>query len=253
MTQSANMNDEDLLRYSRQIMLPGFDIAGQLSLLEANVLIIGAGGLGSPAALYLAAAGLGRLTLLDDDIVELSNLQRQIAHQEASIGGAKVESAKQSILALNAQCKVDAIHQRFDGASWEHRLSEFDAVLDCSDNFETRFAVNRLCVKAKVPLISGAAIRMEGQLAVFDARSSDSPCYRCLYDEQGNENLNCSSNGVLAPLVGVIGSMQALEAIKVLAGYGEPSSGKLLIFDALSMDWRRLKLPKDSECPCCAT
>ncbi|KZX75131.1 molybdopterin-synthase adenylyltransferase MoeB [Oleiphilus sp. HI0009] len=246
------MNDEALLRYSRQLMLPGFDVAGQLALSNARILIIGAGGLGSPAALYLAAAGAGRLTIVDDDIVELSNLQRQIAHGESAIGQSKVVSAKDSLKALNKHCEVIALEQRFVESDWAEKLSEFDVVLDCSDNFETRFSVNRLCVKSKVPLVSGAAIRMEGQLAIYDSREDDSPCYRCLYDEQGNENLNCSTNGVMAPLVGVIGSMQALEAIKLVSGYGERSAGKLLIYDALSLDWRTLKLRKDPECPECA-
>jgi len=249
----TTLNDAQLLRYSRQLMLPGFDVAGQLSLINSKVLVIGAGGLGSPAILYLAAAGLGRICVVDDDVVEISNLQRQIAHAESAQGQTKVSSAKKSAEAINSDCCVEAVAERFVASEWQARISEFDLVLDCSDNFETRFAVNRLCVSAKVPLVSGAAIRMEGQLAVFDPRSKHSPCYRCLYDEQGSDNLNCSTNGVMAPLVGVIGSMQALEAIKLLSSYGEPSAGKFLVFDALDMGWRSLKLPRDESCPVCSS
>lgn len=246
------LGDESLLRYSRQLMLPGFDVAGQLALLNSRVLVIGAGGLGSPASLYLTAAGVGHITLVDDDVVELSNLQRQVAHSEFSLNESKVESARKQLLKLNSQCSVEAIQERFSFDGFKDRVSEFDVVLDCSDNFETRFCVNKLCVEYGTPLVSAAAIRMEGQLAVFDPRNEDSPCYRCLYSEDGEDNLNCSTNGVLAPLVGVLGSMQALEAIKVLADYGEPSAGKLLIYDALSMSWRSLTLPKDKTCPVCA-
>jgi len=246
------LSDEELLRYSRQIMLPKFDVAGQLSLLNANVLIIGAGGLGSPAVMYLAAAGVGKMTILDDDEVELSNLQRQIAHRESSIGQAKVASAKQSVQALNSGCQVTAIPERFVEENWSGKFVQYDVVLDCSDNFTTRFAVNRLCVQSGVPLVSAAAIRMEGQLAVFDPRNVDSACYHCLYSEEGDENLNCSTSGVLAPLVGVLGAMQALEAIKLLSSYGEPSAGKLLIYDALTLSWRSLKLPKDKSCKVCS-
>ena len=252
MIEKTTLSDEELLRYSRQLMLPGFDVAGQLKLANAHALIIGAGGLGSPAALYLAAAGIGSITLVDDDVVEISNLQRQIAHQESSLGEPKVESAKQQLQALNKSCEVFALAERFDEGEWQHRFSEFDVVLDCSDNFETRFAVNRLCFSSGVPLVSGAAIRMEGQFAVYDPRESDSPCYRCLYSEDGEDNLNCSTTGVLAPLVGVVGAMQALEAIKLISGYGESSAGKLLIYDALSLSWRRLNLPKNPDCPVCS-
>ena len=252
MIEKTTLSDEELLRYSRQLMLPGFDVAGQLKLANAHALIIGAGGLGSPAALYLAAAGIGSITLVDDDVVEISNLQRQIAHQESSLGEPKVESAKQQLQALNKSCEVFALAERFDEGKWQDRFSEFDVVLDCSDNFETRFAVNRLCFSSGVPLVSGAAIRMEGQFAVYDPRESDSPCYRCLYSEDGEDNLNCSTTGVLAPLVGVVGAMQALEAIKLISGYGESSAGKLLIYDALSLSWRRLNLPKNPDCPVCS-
>lgn len=251
MIEKTTLSDEELLRYSRQLMLPGFDVAGQLKLANAHALIIGAGGLGSPAALYLAASGIGAITLVDDDVVEISNLQRQIAHQESSLGSAKVESAKQRLQALNRACEVHALAQRFDESEWQDRFADFDVVLDCSDNFETRFAVNRLCFSCEVPLVSGAAIRMEGQFAVYNPRESDSPCYRCLYSEDGEDNLNCSTTGVLAPLVGVVGAMQALEAIKLISGYGDSSAGRLLIYDALSLSWRRLNLPKNPDCPVC--
>lgn len=251
MNKKNTLNDDELLRYSRQLMLPGFDVAGQLKLSNARVLIVGAGGLGSPASLYLAAAGIGAITLVDDDVVEISNLQRQIVHQEASLGQSKVESAKASLSALNPACQVTALAERFEESQWLDRFSEFDVVLDCSDNFDTRFAVNRLSFSAGVPLVSGAAIRMEGQLAVYNPREPTSPCYRCLYSEDGEDNLNCSTTGVLAPLVGVIGSMQALEAIKIIAGFGESSAGKLLVYDALAMTWRRLNLPKNPDCPVC--
>ena len=252
MIEKTTLTDEELLRYSRQLMLSGFDVAGQLRLANSRALIIGAGGLGSPAALYLAAAGIGAMTLVDDDVVEISNLQRQIAHQESSLGETKVESAKQRLQALNQTCQVHALAERFEESKWLDRFAEFDVVLDCSDNFETRFAVNRLCFSSGVPLVSGAAIRMEGQLAVYDPREGISPCYRCLYSEEGEDNLNCSTTGVLAPLVGVVGAMQALEAIKLIAGYGESSAGKLLIYDALSLSWRRLNLPKNPDCPVCS-
>jgi adenylyltransferase/sulfurtransferase len=249
---ALNFSDDELLRYSRQIMLPAFDIAGQLALKNAAVLVIGLGGLGSPASMYLAAAGVGRLGLLDFDEVDLSNLQRQIVHGSDTLGQPKVSSAMRRLQQLNASVEYDAIHEKLDEKALAALIANYDMVLDCSDNFETRFAVNRVCVAGKVPLVSGAAIRMEGQISVFDARDEDSPCYQCLYPESGNEDLNCSQSGVMAPLVGVIGAMQALEAIKLLAGIGERSVGKLLIFDAMNMEWRRLKLGKDPSCRCCA-
>lgn len=245
------LNDDQLLRYSRQIMLPEVDIAGQEAWLNASVLIIGVGGLGSPVAMYLAAAGVGRLVLVDDDQVELTNLQRQIIHRTATIGQAKVDSAKATIAELNPDTEVVVINARLDESALEQQVAECDLVVDCCDNFTTRFAVNAACVKHKTPLVSGAAIRLEGQVAVFDPRRENAPCYRCLYRDGDEENLTCSESGVLAPLVGIIGSVQAMEALKVLADLGEPLVGRLLLLDSRHMDWRTLKLRRDPECPCC--
>lgn len=246
-----SMSDEQLLRYSRQIMLPAMDIEGQEKLLSANALIVGLGGLGSPAAMYLAAAGVGQLTLVDFDVVDLSNLQRQIAHTTHSIGQPKVESAQITIKALNPDTEVQAINDKLDESQLSQQVKQADVVLDCSDNFKTRFLLNALCVKHQVPLVSGAAIRMEAQLSVFDSRDPNNPCYHCLYGNMGEADLSCSENGVLSPLVGVIGSMQALEAIKVLSGMGEPLVGKLMLFDAMDSHWRTVKLKKDPNCSVC--
>nr|WP_320136035.1 molybdopterin-synthase adenylyltransferase MoeB [uncultured Amphritea sp.] len=246
------LNDDQLLRYSRQIMLPEVDIAGQEAWLKSTVLIIGVGGLGSPVAMYLAAAGVGRLVLVDDDKVELTNLQRQIIHRTETIGQPKVVSAKAALAALNPDIQVDAIDGRLEGEALEQQVIAADLVVDCSDNFATRFALNDACVKHKTPLVSGAAIRLEGQVAVFDSRRDDAPCYRCLYRDGDEESLTCADSGVLAPLVGIIGSVQAMEALKVLADIGEPLVGKLLLLDGRHMDWRTLKLRRDPECPCCA-
>ena len=247
------MNDQELLRYSRQIMLPDVDIEGQEKLLTARVLIIGLGGLGSPVAMYLAAAGVGHLVLADFDTVDLSNLQRQIAHTTDRIGQTKVESAAQTLHALNPDVQITCISHALDVESLALQVANVDVVVDCCDNFTTRFAVNAACVTAKVPLVSGAAIRLEGQVAVFDNRDPNCPCYRCLYDEGSEENTTCAANGVLSPLVGIIGSMQALEAIKLIVGFGKSLAGKLLVFDARYSQWRELKLPKDSRCPVCST
>lgn len=246
------MNDQQLLRYSRQIMLPDVDIEGQEKLLVARVLIIGVGGLGSPVAMYLAAAGVGHLTLADFDTVDLSNLQRQIVHTTESIGKSKVESATQTLQALNPDVQITAITQALDAGTLKKYVAKADVVVDCCDNFATRFAVNAACVTARVPLVSGAAIRLEGQVAVFDNHHTNGPCYRCLYDEESEENMTCAANGVLSPLVGVIGSMQALEAIKIIVGFGKTLAGKLLVFDARYSQWRELKLPKDKNCPICS-
>lgn len=246
------MDDQQLLRYSRQIMLKDFDIAGQQALLDAKVLIVGLGGLGCPVALYLAAAGVGHLTLADFDEVDLTNLQRQIAHSTADIGQAKVDSAKESIEALNDQVSIELIKHKLEGDALLAAVAATDLVIDASDNFATRFAINHACHALKKPLVSGAAIRTEGQVAIFDHRLPDSPCYRCLYDDTADDTqLSCSESGVLAPVVGVIGSIQALEAIKLLANYGQPLQSKLLILDALTMQWRTLSLTKDPACPIC--
>jgi adenylyltransferase/sulfurtransferase len=242
------LNDEQLLRYSRQIMLPDVDIDGQEKLLAAKVLIVGLGGLGSPVAMYLAAAGVGHLVLADFDTVDLSNLQRQIVHTSARIGVNKAVSAAQTLRELNSDIVLTCIENLLDADGLAALLQDVTAVVDCSDNFATRFALNAACVAAKVPLISGAAIRLEGQVAVFDARSATSPCYRCLY-EDSEEDLTCAANGVLAPLVGVVGSMQALETIKVLVGFGSTLAGRLLLFDARYSQWRELTLAKYEKCP----
>lgn len=216
------MNDADLLRYSRQIMLAQIDIEGQERLLAGRVLVVGAGGLGSPVALYLAAAGVGRLTLADADVVELSNLQRQIAHGEGDLGRNKAQSARESALALNPGCRIETLTDHLEGESMAAAVADADVVLDCTDRFSSRYAINAACRRAGVPLVSGAAIRFSGQLAVFDPRDPECPCYACLYppDGSGDEALSCAESGVVAPLVGLIGSFQALEAIKLLSGAG---------------------------------
>ncbi len=246
------MEDEQLLRYSRQIMLPQFDVAGQQRLLNSHVLIIGMGGLGSPVAIYLAAAGVGRLTLVDFDTVDLSNLQRQIVHSTSDVGRPKVESARERLLALNPEIKVEIIGHKLEGDELLAAVAAADVVVDASDNFATRFSINDACVQARKPLVSGAAIRMEGQVAVFHNERDESPCYRCLYRDEGDEDLRCSENGVLAPVVGVIGSLQATETIKLLTGMGETLAGRLLLWDAMTMEWRTLKLKKDPACPVCS-
>lgn len=247
------MSDEQLLRYSRQILVAGFDVAGQQKLLQSKVLIVGMGGLGSPVALYLAAAGVGELWLADGDNVDVSNLQRQIAHGEADVGRPKSASAADRLRALNSTIVINTLHERLQQPLLNDAIAAVDLVVDCSDNFTTRFALNAACWRAKKPLVSGAAIRAEGQLLVIDPRVDGSPCYRCLYDDSlGDEMLTCSTNGVLAPLVGIIGSLQALEAMKVLADYGEASVGRLQLFDAHRLEWRTLTLKRDPGCPVCA-
>ncbi len=245
------MNDDQLLRYSRQIMLPEMDIAGQDKLLTARVLIVGMGGLGSPAALYLAAAGVGQLILVDHDRVDLSNLQRQIAHKTNSVNELKVISAARSIAELNPDIDVETIDHRLAGDELIETISRCDVVLDATDNFQARYAINDACWQSGVPLVSGAAIRWEGQVSVFDPRSDTSPCYRCLYAEGDDEALNCAENGVAAPLVGIIGTCQAMEAIKLITGIGEPLTEKVLYFDGKAMEWRTLGLSKDPLCPTC--
>ena len=247
------MNDEQLLRYSRQIMLPEFDVAGQEALLNAHALIVGLGGLGSPAALYLAAAGIGTLTLVDHDTVDVSNLQRQIIHDQRSLGSAKVESAAQRIHAINPDTQVHGIATKLHGEALRDKVEQADVVLDGTDNFATRFQINAACVAARKPLISGAAIRLEGQIAVFDARQDHSPCYQCLYADAADVALNCAENGVAAPVVGIVGSVQAMEAMKVLAGFGDTLTGYVLYLDAKRMEWRKLKLNRNPACATCGT
>jgi len=246
------MQDEELLRYSRQIMLPEMDVAGQQALLDASVLIVGMGGLGSPAAMYLAAAGVGHLLLADDDTVDLSNLQRQIVHGQDSLGQPKVHSAAATLRRLNPHVRITPLQQRLTDAELDGLLPGVSLVLDACDNFSTRFALNAASVRHRVPLVSGAAIRMEGQVTVFDPRQASSPCYQCLYRQGDDEQASCARNGVMAPVVGIIGAVQAMEAIKLLAGVGEPLTGRLLLLDALTMQWRSLRLPRDPACPVCA-
>jgi adenylyltransferase/sulfurtransferase len=245
------LDDNALLRYSRHILLPQIDVEGQRRLCAGRVLIVGAGGLGSPVALYLASAGVGRMTIADDDTVALSNLQRQVAHDMASLGQLKVDSARTRMLALNPEVQVTPLSRRLDADALCEQLARHDVVLDCSDNFATRHAVNRAAVAAKVPLVSGAAVRFDGQLAVFDSRQPDSPCYHCLFPEEGPVSDGpCATFGVLAPLVGVIGSLQAVEAIKLLVGLASPW-GQLTLYDALGGSFRQIKVPRDPACPVC--
>ncbi|NOY66798.1 MAG: molybdopterin-synthase adenylyltransferase MoeB [Gammaproteobacteria bacterium] len=245
------MKDEKLLRYSRQIMLPQIGIEGQQKLEQSHVLIIGMGGLGSPAAMYLASAGIGHLTIVDDDTVELSNLQRQITHHTKDIGRSKVESAKEKLVALNPETNITCINKRLNEDELTQTVKQVDLVLDASDNFATRFLINEACVSTRTPLVSGAAIKLEGQVAVFRNDKDNSPCYHCLYKDEGELDQSCSGNGVLAPLVGIIGSIQALEAIKILVNFGEDLNGRLLLLDANYMEWRTIKLKKDPGCPVC--
>ncbi len=247
-----DLNDEQLLRYSRQIMLPGFDLASQRALLGASIMVVGLGGLGCPAAMYLASAGVGELVLVDHDRVELSNLQRQLAHTQAAIGETKVDSAARTLRGLNPDVELLTVGERLEGQLLVDWVQRVDLVVDASDNLATRLALNAACLRHRVPLVSAAAIRSEGQITVFDARRPESPCYRCLYRDDTEPDSSCSESGVMAPLTGIIGAMQALEAIKILSGYGEPLLGRLLLFDAKSMEWQELALPRNPDCPECA-
>lgn len=244
------MDDNALLRFSRQIMLPELDIEGQQRLQDARALIVGLGGLGSPAAMYLTAAGIGTLEICDDDVVDLSNLQRQILHTSDRIGQTKVASAITSLRALRPDVRLLGRTERLEGMALDQAVRAADVVLDCCDNFATRFAVNAACQRHHIPLVSGAAIRWEGQVTVFDQQPG-SACYQCLYGEGGAEDQLCSENGVISPLVGIIGAMQALEAVKLISGVGETLSGRLLVFDGLRQHWRELRLRPDPECRIC--
>ncbi len=245
------MNDDQLLRYSRQIMLPTIGIEGQERLLGSSVLIVGLGGLGSPVSMYLAAAGIGELILADFDKVDLTNLQRQIVHTTQNIGHKKVASAKEALLSLNPDCSISTIERALAPEELTEQASSVDLVIDCSDNFATRFAINQACVSTRTPLVSGAAIRMEGQISVFSGMPGG-PCYHCLYGSGSEVNETCSENGVLAPVVGIIGCMQATEAIKILTGAGTTLNGKLMLLDAMHMQWRTIKLKADPKCPVCS-
>lgn len=245
------LNDNELMRYSRQLLLPQLDVRGQLRLKDSKVLVVGAGGLGCPVALYLGGAGVGSLVIVDDDTVELPNLQRQVAFRHADLGRAKAECLVEQVRATNPEIEVEALTCRLAGEAMVEQVRSADVVVDCTDNFSTRFAINRACVGAGVPLVSGAAIRGEGQVSVFDSRQPDAPCYQCLYPETGDEELSCSEAGVIGPLVGLIGACQAMEAIKVITGVGESLTGRLLLLDAWRMDWREMKLARDPACPIC--
>lgn len=245
------LSDEELLRYSRQILLAQVDVAGQLKLKASRVLIVGLGGLGSPVALYLAAAGVGELHLADFDTVDLTNLQRQVLHDTEAVGQPKVASAMARLRSINPGIALVPHVQALDADSLGNAVASVDLVLDCSDNFATRSEVNATCFEQGKPLVSGAAIRLEGQLSVFDPRLASSPCYHCLYGHGSDGELTCSEAGVLGPVVGMVGSLQALEALKVLAGFGEPLIGRLLLIDGFTSRFRELRLKRDPQCPVC--
>lgn len=248
------MDDQQLLRYSRHIMLDEIGIEGQQKLLEAHALIIGAGGLGSPVALYLASAGVGNITLVDDDQVDLTNLQRQILHTTARVGQSKAASGKQTLAGINPEVNVIALQERADEARLQSLAADASVVLDCTDNFRTRHAINRACVQARVPLVSGAAIRMDGQVAVFDTRRAENACYACLFPpDQVFEEVQCSTMGIFAPLVGIIGTVQAAEALKLLIGIGESLANRLLMLDVRSMEWTTIRTAKSHDCDVCAS
>ena len=247
-----SMQDEELLRYSRHILLDDIGIEGQTRILQGHALIIGAGGLGSPAAMYLACSGIGQITLVDDDRVELTNLQRQIAHSTANLGQPKVVSAKETLLALNPHAQVNALAVRADAALLDTLVAQADVVLDCCDNFATRQAVNAACVKHRKPLVSGAAIQMDGQITVYDPRDPTSPCYACVFPpDHTPEETRCATMGVFAPLVGIIGAMQAAETLKILAPIGQALTGRLLMLDGRSMEWTQVRMPRKAGCLVC--
>lgn len=246
------MDDSDLLRYSRQIMLPDFGYESQQQLAQASVLVVGMGGLGSPVAMYLAAAGVGHLVLNDFDRVDLSNLQRQIVHRAHALGKRKTESARATLLELNAGVRVSTLPRRLSEAELETAVAGVDVVVDATDNVATRMAVNRACLRQGRPLVFGAAVRSEGQLSVFNLRPGSSPCLQCLYPPDTPEEATCAANGVLAPVVGMIGTAQAMETLKLLTGYGECLDGRLLLLDAKRMEWRSLRLGRNPGCPACA-
>jgi adenylyltransferase/sulfurtransferase len=248
------MNDDQLLRYSRHILLPQIGIEGQAGILAARVLMVGAGGLGSPAAMYLAAAGVGTLVLADGDTVDLTNLQRQILHSQEAVGRLKVESGRDTLARLNPETRVIPLGRRLEGDELDAEVAAADVVLDCSDNFATRHAINRACVAHRKPLVSGAAVRFDGQVSVFDLRQAGSPCYHCLFPEgEDVEEVRCAVMGVFAPITGIVGAVQAAEALKLLAGCGETLTGRLLLLDALAMDWRTIRLGRDPACAVCAS
>ena len=245
------MIDEQLLRYSRQIMLPQIDVQGQQALLDACVLIIGVGGLGSPVVMYLAACGVGEIIIVDDDRVELTNLQRQIIHSSDNIGMLKVDSAATAVESLNPEIKVELIAEKISGERLSQNVQRADVVVDATDNLASRLEINQQCYALRTPLVSASAIRWEGQLSVFDARLQDSPCYQCLYGSLGEVGQSCSENGVMGPVVGMLGCMQANEVVKLLTGAGSTLTGRVLMLDALSMEWQTIRLNRDPGCPVC--
>jgi molybdopterin/thiamine biosynthesis adenylyltransferase len=246
------LTDDQLLRYSRHILLDELGVEGQQRIVDAHVLIIGAGGLGSPAALYLAGAGVGHITLVDGDTVDLTNLQRQIAHGGSRIGQLKVDSARAAMADINPEVKVSTVSERADGALLDRLVASADVVLDCSDNFPTRQAVNAACVRHRRPLLSGAAIRFDGQVAVFDPRDPLSPCYACIFPPESTfEETRCATMGVFSPLVGIVGSMQAAEALKLICGIGTSLAGRMLLLDGLRMEWTEMRVPRHAACPVC--
>jgi molybdopterin/thiamine biosynthesis adenylyltransferase len=246
------MNDDDLLRYSRHILLDDIGIEGQRRLLASHALVIGAGGLGSPVALYLGTAGVGRITIVDGDRVDLTNLQRQIAHDLARVGSPKASSAAQSIRALNPAVAVTALYERAGATRFAELVATADVVVDCSDNFATRHAVNAACVAHAKPLVAGAAIGFDGQVSVYDTRLATSGCYACAFPAGAFDDVACSAMGVFAPLVGIIGSVQAAEALKLLLGIGSTLSGRLQLLDARTMEWTELQAPRNPECAACS-
>lgn len=247
------LSDAEMLRYNRQIILKAFDFEGQEALKQSSILILGAGGLGCASSQYLATAGIGKLSLIDDDKVELSNLQRQVLHHDADIGKLKVESAAQALKELNPELEIVTVAKRLNDEALLSLVQEHDLVLDASDNVDTRNQLNRLCYQTKTPLVSGAAIRMEGQVSVFTYQDESEPCYQCLSALFGSNALSCVEAGVMAPMVGIIGAVQAMEAIKVIAGLGKPIQGKILMLDAMTMSWREMKLMKQPHCPTCSS
>jgi molybdopterin/thiamine biosynthesis adenylyltransferase len=247
------MRDDQLLRYSRHILLNEWGVEGQEQVSQSHALIVGAGGLGSPAALYLASAGVGHITLIDHDVVDVTNLQRQIAHTQERVGLFKVDSLKTAIAQINPEVQVQSIAQRADLELLHHQVARADVVLDCTDNFETRHAINQACVQHAKPLVSGAALKMDGQVAVYDTRQSQAPCYACVFPAtQEIEETRCATMGVLAPLVGIIGSLQAAEALKILSGMGASLSGQLILFNAKFMEWQTLQTHRHMQCPVCS-
>ncbi len=246
------MNDDELLRYSRHILLPEIDVSGQQALIDSHILVVGMGGLGSPIALYLAAAGVGTMTLCDDDFVDLTNLQRQISHHTKDVGQPKIESAANKILEINPNVKVQQKQTRLSKEELDELVANVDLVVDATDNFSTRVAINRACIKHQVPAIFGAAVRLEGQVFVFDPRLADTPCYECLHQNIDDSAMNCAENGVAGPVVGIVGTMQSMEAIRMICSIGSSTAGIFQNFDARDMKWLQFKVQKRSDCAACS-